>query len=71
MALHDSSVHSNYVWTCLIFLKPVAGKACKEVFSVSGVLVLSEIVSIFRPHPPCMNYMGFCDSKSINFQWTG
>jgi hypothetical protein len=29
-----------------MFLKQVAGKTCKEEFPVSGVLVLSEIVTI-------------------------
>ena len=40
-----------------MFLKQIAGKACKEVFSVSGVRVLSVIVTIFRPHVPSIHYM--------------
>jgi len=42
-----------------MFLKQVAGKAYKEVFPVSGVLVLSKIVTIFRPHAPFMHYTVF------------
>ena len=55
------------MWTCLIFLKQVAGKACKEVFPVSGVLVLSEIVTIFRPHALCMHYMVLVIVKLLIF----
>jgi len=55
------------VWTCLIFLKQVAGKACKEVFSISGVLVLNVIVTIFRPHAPCMHYMVLVIVKLLIF----
>jgi hypothetical protein len=55
------------VWTSLIFLKRIDGKACKEVFSVSGVLVLNVIVTVFRPHVPIMHYMVLVIVKLLLF----
>jgi hypothetical protein len=50
-----------------MFLKQVAGKACKEVFPVSGVLVFTERETIFRPHSPFMHYMVFMIVKLLIF----
>ena len=49
------------------FPKQVAGKAYEEAFSVSGVLVLSLIVTIFRPHVPSMHYMVLVIVKFLIF----
>jgi ABC-type Na+ transport system ATPase subunit NatA len=40
-----------------MFLKQVARKACREVFPISVVLVLSEIVTICKRHALCMHCM--------------
>lgn len=50
-----------------MFLKQVGGKACKEVFPVSGVLVFTERETIFRPHSPFMHYMVFVIVKLLIF----
>ena len=41
------------------------------MFAVSDVLVLSEIVTLFRSHALCMHDMVLVIVKTIIFQWTG